>query len=327
MKRASKLLAAIICFSGLGICCSFGPEARMPAPSVKSTRFGVAERIGHIEDPRLLECSGLEASLTVEDLFWAVNDSGNGPYLYALGSDGRGFGRVKVAGAQNRDWEALDAFLWKGRRPMILIADVGDNRAHYPVHTLYVVPEPAFNGTPYAASAEINVAWRIRFAYPDGKHDAEAVAVDTISQKVLVLTKRDDPPILFELPLIPPSTAAPVLAKKTGRVGHIPPPSAADLLLPYGTYRAQPTALDISPDRRSAVVLTYKHAYLFERGGAESWAAAFSAVPVLIPLPLPRQDTGLGQREAISFAADGRALYVTAEGRHAAIYRVPGQTK
>ena len=317
----------MVCCSVLAICCSFGPEARIPASPVVAARFGVAGRIGHIEDPRLLECSGLEASPTVDDLFWAVNDSGNGPYLYALGSDGRGFGRVKVAGAQNRDWEAMDTFYWQNHQPMILIADVGDNKARYAMHTLYIVPEPAFNGAPYPPSAEVQVAWRIRFAYPDGRHDAEAVAVDAARQKVFVLTKRDNPPLLFVLPLSPPATHAPVLAQKIARLDHIPPPSAADLLFPYGTVRSQPTALDISPDGRCAAVLTYKHAYLFERGAAESWAAAFSAVPLLIRLPLPQQDTGLGQREAICFAADGKSLYVTSEGRHAAIYRVPGQTR
>jgi hypothetical protein len=294
----------------------------MPARPAKAARFGVAERIGRIEDPRLVECSGLEASPTVADLFWAVNDSGNGPYLYALGGNGRSFGRVKVAGAQNRDWEALDTFLWQGGRPMILIADVGDNQARYHTHTLYVVPEPAFNGTPYAAASVAKVAWRIRFSYPDGNHDAEAVAVDTAGQKVLVLTKRDNPPLLFELPLIPPSGDEPVLAEKIARVGRIPPPSTADRLMPYGAYHSQPTALDLSPDGRCAVVLTYKHAYLFERREAESWAAAFSATPLLIPLPLPQQDSRLSQREAICFANDGKALYVTAEGRNASIYRL-----
>ena len=196
-----------------------------------------------------------------------------------------------------------------------------DNRTRYPVHTLYIVPEPVFSGAPYAASAEIKIAWRIRFAYPDGNHDAEAVAVDTANQKVLVLTKRDDPPLLYEVPLAPPSTAAPVAAKMIGCISHIPPPSAADRLMPYGAYRSQPTALDLSPDGRSAVVLTYKHAYLFERGQDESWSAAFSAVPKMIPLPLPQEDAGLSQREAICFTTDGKALYVTSEGVHAAIYR------
>jgi hypothetical protein len=105
-------------------------------------------------------------------------------------------------------------------------------------------------------------------------------------------------------------------------VGQIPPPSDEDLLQKYGKYRSQPTALDLSPDARQAVVLTYKHAYIFNRENHISWAAALSGQPETIPLPLPQDRSDFRQREAICFMAGGRALLVTSEGHAAGIFRL-----
>lgn len=278
------------------------------------------KRIGQIEDRRLVECSGMEPSLAAGDLFWAINDGGNEPFLYALGGDGRSRGRVRVAGAENRDWEGMDMFR-SADRPMILIADFGDNDRRYDTHTLYIVEEPRLSGKHFREPTEIPVARRILFSYPDGRHDAEAVAVDPVGQTILILTKRDNPPLLYEVPLFPPPGDRPVTAQKIGTVSRIPPPSDGDLMQKYGFFRSQPTSLDLSPDNRYAVVLTYKHAYLFERRHHESWAASLGGNPVTIPLPLPQDRSDLRQREAVCFAADSRALYVTSEGKNAGIFR------
>ena len=64
-----------------------------PVPSRQKAPFGAARQIGRIEAHQLVECSGLEVSPAQDDLLWAVNDGGNGPFLYALGMDGRGFHR------------------------------------------------------------------------------------------------------------------------------------------------------------------------------------------------------------------------------------------
>lgn len=294
-------------------------DEKISAPLTDQSPFAKARFTGRLEDNRLVECSGMDTSLTTGNLFWAINDSGDGPFVYALGIDGRSRGRVLVAGAQNRDWEGLDTFLWQGR-PMILIADIGDNKEEHDTHTLYIIEEPRLYGERFDKSATVKVAWRIVFSYPDRKHDAEAVAVDATDGKVLVLTKRDNPPLLFKLPLTSLSTDHPVVAHKIAAVNRIPPPSSKDLRQKYGKYRSQPTALDLAPDGLHAVVLTYKHAYMFNRRRFDSWATAFSEHPVLIPLPLPQDRNDFRQREAICFAHDGRALFVTSEGNGAGIF-------
>lgn len=287
-----------------------------------SAAFGPAVRAGTLENARLKECSGLAASEKREDLLWAINDGGNGPYLYALDTSGRDLGRVRVEGVDNRDWEGLDSFVLDGRA-FLLIADFGDNRQRHDTHTLIVVQEPEPPAEGRLAEAEpLPVAWRIRYAYPGRFHDAEAVAVDERLETVLVLTKRDSAPVLYAIPLRPKAGDSQVVARPLVAVEGIPPPSLDDLLYPYGAYRSQPTAMDIDPTGRRAVVLTYKDAYFFSRPSDEGWVSAFQRPPEVIPLPLPEHHPDLRQREAVCFDRKGRSLFVTSEGENAALFTV-----
>lgn len=319
MKIYSKYLLIILCFCLLSVFNCIRTDQNISVPSTDQGPFAKARLIGRLEDDRLVECSGMDTSLTTDNLLWAINDGGNGPFVYAIGIDGRNRGRVLVVGAQNRDWEGLGTFLWQGR-PMILIADFGDNKEEHETHTLYIIEEPRLYGERFGESASVDVAWRIVFSYPDRKHDAEGVAVDVTDGKVLVLTKRDNPPLLFELPLIPLPTDRPVVAHKVAAVDQIPPPSNEDLKQKYGKYRSQPTAMDFSPDGLHAVVLTYKHAYMFNRKRFDSWASALSEKPALIPLPLPQDRHDFRQREAICFVPGSGSLLVTSEGKGAGIF-------
>jgi hypothetical protein len=319
MKPAGKFLVVLASF-----CLIFGLSGTWAGEEILAPRdnrlsYEPAQLVGRMADDRLVECSGMDVSLTAGNFLWAINDGGHGPFIYALGFDGRSLGRVALLGAQNRDWEGLDTFFWQGR-PMILIADFGDNKQVHDVHTLYIVEEPRLKGQRFNESAAVEVAWRIVFSYPGSKHDAEGVAVDALEGKVFVLTKRDNPPLLFEVPLKPSSSKIPVVARKVAAVTRIPPPTREDLRQKYGLFRSQPTALDFSSDRRHAVVLTYKHAYIFHRSRFESWESAFSQNPMLVPLPLPQDRRDLRQREAICFSPSGNSLFITSEGKGAGLF-------
>lgn len=310
----------------ISVCLVFAPGshpalAQDATPSMAAFGFGEAKMVGRIESDGLVECSGLEPSMLDGDLLWAVNDSGHGPFLYAMGLDGRDRGRVRVAGAKNQDWEGLDTFVWQGR-PMILIADVGDNHRRREWHTLYVVEEPGLGQDRLRRSGEVEVAWRIDFSYPDGKHDAEGMAVDAAAGEVLILTKRDEPPLLFAVPLPATLAGSSVTARRVGAIERIPPPSSQDRQHTFGAFYSQPTALDLSPDGRRMVVLTYQHAYLFNRMPKDSWASAVKERPDQIRLPPPHEGRLLRQREAICFSPDAMSLLVTSEGDRAGIFEL-----
>ena len=310
----------------ISLCLIFAPmsnpaAAQDTAPSMAAAGFGEAKMVGRIESDGLVECSGMDTSMRADDLLWAVNDSGNGPFLYALGLDGSNRGRVRVAGAKNRDWEGLDTFVWQGR-PMILIADTGDNHRRHERHTLYVVEEPGPGQDRLRHSGTVEVAWRIDFSYPEGNLDAEGVAVDTAAGEVLILTKRDEPPLLFAVPLSATVAGRSVTARRVGNVERIPPPSIQDWQHIFGALYSQPTALDFSPDGHKMVVLTYQYAYLFSRTPGDSWASAVRQRPALIRLPPPHDGRLLRQREAICFSPDAMSLLVTSEGDHPGIFEL-----
>ena len=295
----------------------------VPEQGTRPVAFKSARMVGRIESRQLIECSGLDASVVAEDLLWAINDSGSGPFIYALGRDGRDRGRVRVDGAENRDWEDLATFMWQGQ-PMILIADFGDNKRQYTTHTLYIVNEPRLSGMRPVPSDPIGIAWKIEFTYPDGSHDAEGVAVDPAAGEVLVLTKRDKPPLLFALPLKANASGRKATARFVAAMDRIPEPTPKDLQQAYGAVRSRPTGIDLSSDGSAMVVLTYKHAYLFGREPGASWATVLGRRPILIELPLPEDCRALAQREAICFSRDGASLLVTSEGDKPGLFLLPG---
>ncbi len=318
--RIAILLIWVLCFVEIGPGLSWADEERGVPRNVGSTP-GRVQRTGKIESNRLVECSGIDMSLADDDLLWAINDGGNGPFLFALGRDGRDRGVIRISGATNRDWEDLSTFSWQGRS-MILIADFGDNKRRHETHTLYFVLEPVIRGERTAGTAVTEPAWQIEFSYPDGAHDAEAVAVDALGKMVYILTKRDEPPILFVLPLDPSQDGRSVVARRVAFVNRIPPPTTEDRRFPYGRFRSQPTAMDLSDDGLSMVVLTYKHAYLLDRSPEEPWSDAAVRTPTEVSLPLPQIARDLKQREAVCFSKNNASLLVTSEGRGAGLIRV-----
>jgi hypothetical protein len=167
----------------------------------------------------------------------------------------------------------------------------------------------------------LDVAWKIDFQYEDGSRDAEGLAVDMAQGRILILSKRTQPPVLYELPFEPYQAPARHVARKVATLKHIPPPTAEDLQDAYGQYRSQPTAMDLSPDGTTLVVLTYKHAYHHHRQPHQRWEYVLATPPQLIPLPHPNSGE-LKQREAICIDPRTGTLYVTTEQTPAPIYRI-----
>lgn len=242
--------------------------------------------------------------------YWLINDSGSAARLHRIGPAGEDLGSVAVEGVTNRDWEDLAGFEWKGK-PHLLIADVGDNAAQHDSCTLIAVEEPvATAGKPLAGS--VAPVWSIRFRYPDGPRDCESVAVDAKAGKIVLLSKRDRPPRLYELPLRPAGDGIQT-AVFVGTT-RVPPPRGT--LHPYGE---QPTAMDFSPDGRRAAVLSYVGVFVFERAPGEPWAKAFAKNPVML------EPHRLRQAEALAFSRDGQRLIAVSEGLRSplVIYQKP----
>jgi hypothetical protein len=312
MRRFVAVGSMLLLFSLSGCARrSVSPPAQLPAPRL------TAVVAGRLQAADLLETSGLAASRRLPGVLWALNDSGNRPVLYALDAGGAELGQVTLAGVENVDWEDLAAFSWRGES-WLLVADVGDNCGRRSHVVLHVLSEPRADDQG-RFSGEIRPAWSVRFTYPDGPRDCEAVAVDETAGQILLLSKRTEPPVLYRLSLEPVFSDSPLVAAPLAHLTTIPPPEPIDFLLPFGRYLSQPTAMDLSPDGLSLFVLTYRHAYLYHRLPGETWGVCLTRTPQVIELPglflLP-------QREAACFSTDGRSLFVTGEGAGAVLLRL-----
>jgi hypothetical protein len=107
------------------------------------------------------------------------------------------------------------------------------------------------------------------------------------------------------------------LAKLLGEVASLPQPTARDLerALPDKIWHWQPTAMDISHNGETVMILTYRGAYLFPRHTGEDWIDALQRPPV--PLDLG----GIALAEAAAFGYKDRSIFVTVEGRRPMLYR------
>ena len=292
------------------------PTGTTIAPERVPYRHADVRWLGNIDNLDLAEASGLDVSTRDPELLWAINDSANEPRLFALSPLGADLGSWPIALPALGDWEDLSSYRIDGTS-YLLIADTGDNFRWRRVLRLYILREPQLREL--TDSTILQVERVIEFSYPEGPRDSESVAVDASTREILILSKRVIPAEVYRLPLDAPDDRV-VTAERIALLTGIPQPVERDLYEDpnYGPGRSAPTALDVHGN--SALVVTNKDAYLFERQPDEPWSTAFARIPQRIALPR------VGQQEAGAFARDGRSFYTTIErpgGRDAAgIYEV-----
>lgn len=252
-----------------------------------------------IDQPALVESSGLARSQRADDRYWSHNDSGGPTDLYAFDGSGAPRGVLHLAPALNLDWEDISSFTEDGQA-YLLVGDVGDNDALRLSVRLYIVDEPALDDGDSTAEARPLQTTIVR--YPDGARDCESVAVDAGEGMIYLLSKRDAVPHLYRLPLHPAG-----LFVTAEALGEIDIPRAPD-----GTENPERinwvTSMDFDASARRAAVVTLTQAYVYTRRDGESWADAFQHAPQVYALP---DDP---QIEAVAFSPGGHELLVTSEG-------------
>ena len=298
-------MRALILISAFLVGCGPGETDAGQGDSGETIRPVLA---GRLENRDIDEASGIARSQRAADVYWVVNDSGK-PRLHPIDGRGRALGRVKIDDAKLSDWEDVASFTLDGQ-PYLLVADIGDNDADRKDVRLYVVEEPEPD------DKEVDVAWEFDFTYPDRPHDAEAVAVDVENERVLVLTKRQIPAMLYELPLRPDNDKRQVAMPLGAPV--LPQPRRQDVEFAPKTrnYWWQPTAMDLSDDGRAAVILTYRGVFYYPRRPGENWIDALRRKPLALSMG------DYGEAESVAFNADGSAIIITLEGRGAPVVRI-----
>ena len=231
------------------------------------------------EDARIGESSGLALSVRHPHTVWTVNDSGDSARVFAVDTRTGATVGVHTFDAQVRDVEAL-AITPQGR---MLVADIGDNRASRKVVRVFWFDEPALGAT----SGPRGASWEL--SYPDGPHDAEALAVDPRSGQVLVVTK-DRVGGIYALPKSPSR-------------------SVVNRLVRVGTAPSVVTDAVFLPDGSALAVRTYTS---LEQVDRDTFAGLRSTL-------LPLQPQG----ETLAVAPGGTGLLIGSEGKGSRVQQIP----
>ncbi|WP_258037144.1 MULTISPECIES: hypothetical protein [unclassified Streptomyces] len=137
-----------------------------------------------LEDPRITESSGLQASHRHPGVYWTHNDSDYAPEIYGVDSStGQTVATITLQGVEFRDVEAIhlgpDGDLWVG--------DIGDNfDGGWPHVWIYRFAEPA----ELTDTALTPTVYTVQ--YDDGPRDAEALVVDPVTGLVHLASKKRD---------------------------------------------------------------------------------------------------------------------------------------
>ncbi len=264
--------------------------------------YGPGRKLAELANPAVDESSGLACSRRHRGLFWTHNDSGDEARIYLFDLKGRDLGSRVLRGIIAYDWEDIVSFEDDGKC-YLLVCDVGNNGLAAEVQLLHLIEEPPTDPGRGEKVHHVPVIRTIFITYEDDHRDCEAVAFDPAGRTLLLATKeRASDCLVYALPWPEKPTNEAQVARRIAAL-RIPPV----------------TGMDVSPDGRRAVLLTYGNAYEFARAGEEHWAAAFSRKPREIVLPERVQG------EAICYGPDGRTLYLTSEKRPTPLWEVPAK--
>jgi hypothetical protein len=277
--------------------------AALPLVLLAADSWQPARKIGELANRSIDESSGLAASVRNPGLYWTQNDSGK-PLLFLFSADGADRGTWTVSGARAVDWE--DIAVGPGPaagRTYVYIGDIGNNNRPRAELVIYRVPEPLAS----AANHITERAAAIRFRYPDGHHDAEALLVHPKSGDIYIITKqRDGSAPVFKL-AAPHSTGKVTTA---AALGSPQLPNDIDISFLVGRI----TGGSISRDGRRVVLCDYLRAYeaVLPDGASfdQLWKQKFESIDVGVRK----------QGEGITYSLDGRSLLLTSEGSPCPLY-------
>jgi len=247
--------------------------------------------LGEIEQPALVEASGIVASRANDHILWSHNDTYCLNRVFAFNERGTHLGIFWLDGLENRDWE--DIALGPGPEPNVdylYVGEIGDNNSAYEYKYIYRFPEPVvlFNQTPVEET--IYEFDTIIYQYPDGMRDAETLMLDPLTKDIYVVSKREFEDIrVYRAPYPQPVNEVIILE-------HV-----ATLEL------SQIVGGDISVSGGEILLKDYEEVYYWERDPDVNFWEAFNNDPIV--LPYVQEIIG----EAICWAADSMGYYTLSE--------------
>jgi hypothetical protein len=247
------------------------------------------ERVGRLEDPAIVEASGIVRSRKHPGIFWVHNDSGNPPSLFAVRADGQLVRSYRV-GVPNVDWEDIA----DDDSGHLYLGDIGNNDLRLPARAIYRFDEP---DPAEATDKPLKPTLSTYYRFAQGaRFDSEGLFVS--GNKAFLVSKWRDgrEAEIYSVPLDPP---APILKPAT-------PEKVATL--PGCVEPA--TGAGLSPDGKLLAVVTDKAARVYRPDEAGGWSLASTV----------RFDA----RDVEAICWDGLDLILASEDR--SVYRIAEAT-
>lgn len=272
----------------------------------ESPDYSPPKVVGELKSDEITESSGIAVSKCAPNVLWTHNDSGDGPFIFALSENGESLGTWRVKNADNVDWEDIASSKDANGRCYLYIGEIGNNEFRRNEMKIYKVPEPEID--PWARETnrkdalETEPASVVRFRYADGPHNAEALLVHPNTGDMYVLTKsRSETSGVYK---IPAGSSGTVSAPK---IGEISVPAIPDGMITGG---------DISPDGKRVVLCDYYAAYELLLPDGKTFDEIWKSKPLRIELGTRK----IG--EAVGYSPDGRTIFATSEGKRSPLIRV-----
>jgi hypothetical protein len=315
MKRSAAL-----CLLGVVLACA--PDAQEEENGEKDPGWTLPNRdlcpdgaydepeaLGLLEDSRLVEISGLAASLRSPGLLWGHNDSGDEARLYAFSDEGAAVGEVMLSGVNAVDFEDMEAALCPpgmagensadAHSACLWIADTGDNDVQRNDAALWVVLEPPWAVGQSHPPLELE-AQHFPITFEGGPVNVEALAIAPDLSGIFFFEKVDGAaPRIFSL-------AMPLLVGEANLAQVLTTIEAPGVDVPRGKMITGAT-FHLSGERFLLRVYTGVFEYALGQpnvlAGVENLVPTFSVVG-----PLAER-----QGEAVTYDHDGTGIFTASE--------------
>ena len=295
MRRTSPALAILAAVS-------FSASAMAAPAPCKS--WSEPERIGTLDGKIIAEASGIAISQKFPSRLYHNNDSGDGPNFYITDMAGGGTETVSVAGFKPTDVE--DIALGKcGRKTCLYLGDIGDNTSYRKDVTFVILAEKDHYASPETPLRIITAR------YPDSPHDSEGFAIHPNGDLYLITKPMDWNQRKAGVAQVFKLSAKQLASQSTEPQTFT---EVADIDLPWllfvsGVPGQIVTALDIAPDGKRFLMLTYQTAVEAEFDLSRPLKPSHMWVPdkdyrVVTTAKQPQQ-------EAIAYTSDGGFIYDT----------------
>lgn len=217
------------------------------------TKWSEPQKVGLLDSKLLKEVSGLAVSRQFPDRMYHHNDSGDIGKFYVTSLTGNNLREVQFTLDKVRDVEDMSLGPC-AHGQCIFLGDIGDNKVSRPFIDVWIIPETE------ALNDVLTTAKKVKLLYPDDSHNAESMTVHPQTGDVYILTKETDeknerrsyPAKLYR-------ARQQELANTTVKLEFIGAIDLPWMNYNYGLFGGMATSMDISPDGKNLLVVTYEN--------------------------------------------------------------------